>query len=246
MQWSVAAMAGDCQLLVPSAPFCEPQCGGSAVCVADNVCQPHPTAQPVGTVHVTGLRTSAGATEFSMKPNNNNYQPPETLPYPAFSEGDDLTFAAAGGSFTPAFTLSAKGVAPLDLLSDTIVLADNEPITLSWTPAGQAGISTIHVKLDISHHGGSKGKIECDAQDNGSLTLSAALLTQLKDLGVAGFPTIVVTRGATGSATISAGRVDLLVSSEVETGVEIPGLVSCNRNEDCPPGQTCQIDHVCR
>lgn len=246
IQWREAAVAGDCTLLVPAVPFCNPQCGGSAQCVAENLCQPYPTAQSVGTVSATGLRTSTGATEFSMEPIANAYQAPETLPYPAFSEGGAVTFVATGGSSIPALTLLARGVAPLDLLTDPIVLADEEPLTLSWTPAGPEGVSTIHVKLDISHHGGVKGKIECDGDDSGSLTLPATLLSQLKALGVAGFPTIVVTRAATGSATIPFGRVDLVISSEVERAVEIPGLVSCTGDADCESGQTCQTDRVCR
>jgi hypothetical protein len=95
-----ALVDGDCALLTPRIPFCSAGCS-SAVCVEDGQCQAYPTAQSVGTVHASGLHTPSGATEFSMDPIANNYQPTETLPYPAFAEGDDLVFAASGSTFTP-------------------------------------------------------------------------------------------------------------------------------------------------
>ena len=78
------------------------------------------------------------------------------------------------------------------------------------------------------------------------LEIPAALLDSLVALGVAGFPTIVLTRSTVGSAVIAAGRVDLLVFSELEQEVEIPGLVSCTDDADCPEGETCGSDLRCR
>ena len=89
------------------------------------------------------------------------------------------------------------------------------------------------MKLDISHHGGTKGKIECDAEDKGSLGLAAALLDQLQNLGVSGFPTVVVTREMAGSSTATGVAVDLVIRSGMEQEVVIPGLVSCNSDDDC-------------
>lgn len=76
--------------------------------------------------------------------------------------------------------------------------------------------------------------------------IEAAILTELVNLGVAGFPAIAVTRKAVGSTTISPGRVELVVSSEVERAVEIPGLTSCTDDMQCPNGQTCQSDLTCK
>jgi hypothetical protein len=102
------------------------------------------------------------------------------------------------------------------------------------------------VSIDISHHGGIKGTIECDAEDTGSLELSAAILTELLNLGVAGFPTIHISRKLVGSTTIAPGRVELAVVSDILIPVEIPGLTSCNDDSSCPNGQTCQPDETCK
>jgi hypothetical protein len=217
------------------------------MCVEDDTCQPYPAVVTVGTVDVEGLRTTDGATSFSMDPVAGNYQPMGvTLEYPAFSEGDAITFSAAGEDSAPAFTLETEGISQLEVLNQSIELADGQAVTLNWTPPGQTGIADIYVKLDISHHGGTKGMIECNTGDTGSLELPAGLLDQLKALGISGFPSIVVNRKAVGSS----GRVDLVIISTVERYVEIPGLVSCNCpvNEpcpECPTGQTCQDDLKC-
>jgi len=127
-----------------------------------------------------------------------------------------------------------------------ITVESGKPLPISWTAPGKAGQTRIYVKLDISHHGGTKGMIECDADDTGSLELPSALVTKLLELGVAGYPTIIVARRATGSTTIAQGRVDLVISSQIEQAVVIPGLTSCTADTDCPMGQTCQSDLTCK
>jgi len=245
--WEEAAKEGGCTLFTPRVPFCAASCEGGAVCVEDDRCQKYPTSRSVGTVHVKGIKTSTGATEFSMDPVSNGYQPPSgvSLPLPAFAEGDAISVEASGGDLE-AFTLKSRGIVPLTLADGTLTLEPNQPLKLGWNAPGKTGISRVHVKLDISHHGGSKGMITCDVEDSGALELSASITGQLKALGVAGFPTIAVTRRAVGSTTISVGRVELAVCSEVEREVKIPGLVSCNKPEDCPKGQTCQADLTCK
>jgi hypothetical protein len=235
---------GACTLTTPRIPFCNVACGGSSVCVEDDTCLAYPTAHGVGTVTVTGVKTTDGQSAFTMTPLANNYQPTASLAYPPFAEGDAVTIAAAG-DFFPAFSLTSKGIAPLALTSTELALKSGQPLALAWTQ-GATGTSSVHVKLDISHHGGSKGQIECDTDDSGSLSISATLITQLLALGVAGYPTVIVTRQAVGSTTISAGRVELVVSSVVEQAVTVDGLTSCTDADDCPTGQTCQTDLTCK
>lgn len=245
--WELAAQEGACTLLTPRVPFCSTPCGGSAVCVEDGKCQDYPLAHSAGTVTVKGLHPEGGGDGFAMNPIVNGYQAPAgvKLPYPAFAEGEDITFTAAG-EYYQAFTVASVGVAPLVFGSQTVTLESGKPLTIAWTAPTKSGNSQIYVKLDISHHGGTKGMIECSADDTGSLEIPAALATKLLDLGIAGFPTIIVTRKATGSTTIAQGRVDLVIASSIEHPVEIPGLTSCTADENCPMGQTCQADLTCK
>ncbi|HVV86566.1 MAG TPA: hypothetical protein VHE35_26090 [Kofleriaceae bacterium] len=245
--WDVMLTDGSCVLRIPRVPFCETPCGGSAVCVDDDTCEPYATKQDVGTVHADGLMTTGGATAFDLISIAGSYQAPGDvhLAYPAFAPGGQLQLAAAGSAFTPAFTLTGTGIAPLQVTSPDPALARNQPTTITWAPPAGGGASRVTLLLDISHHGGSKGKIECDAPDNGTLTLSAELMTRLLDLGAAGFPTVIVTRQATSSALVTSGRVDLLLTSKVERPVTVPGLRSCTDDTGCDPPQTCQPDLTC-
>lgn len=245
--WEKALEEGACTLLTPRVPFCSTPCGGSAVCVENDQCQDYPTAHSAGTVTVKGLHPESGGDSFTIDPIVNGYQAPAAvkLPYPAFSEGEAVSFSAAGDYYAP-FTVSSVGIAPLVFGSQSLTVETGKPLPISWTAPGKSGQTRIYVKLDISHHGGTKGMIECDAEDTGALELPAALITKLLDLGVAGYPTIIVARRASGSTTITQGRIDLVLSSQIEQAVEIPGLTSCTADTDCPMGQTCQSDLTCK
>ena len=242
--WEKPQDDGDCTLTTPRVPFCSTQCGASAACVEDDTCLAYPTAHSAGAVTVTGVKTAAGSVPLVLTPTNTNYLTGVALAYPPFAESDAVTFAAAGEYF-PAFTLSAKGIIPLALTSTDLALKSGQALSLAWTKGAESS-AKIHVKLDISHHGGSKGQIECDTADSGALTISGALITKLLNLGVAGFPTVIVTRHVIGSTVIPAGRVELEISSTVEQGVTVDGLKSCTDKGDCPDGQDCQNDLTCK
>jgi hypothetical protein len=156
-----------------------------------------------------------------------------------------IAITATGSSFTPAFSISATAIAPLVVTNPDRDLARDAPLDLTWTPPTGGSATEIFLKLDISHHGGSKGKIECTTADDGALTLSAAMVTELLDLGAAGFPTVILERRAVGSALTTAGRVDLMIGSEIERPVTVPGVISCDGDEDCTPPATCQSDLTC-
>ena len=100
--------------------------------------------------------------------------------------------------------------------------------------------------MDISHHGGFKGLITCDTEDAGSLDVPPALVDRLLNLGVAGYPTVTVTRKTTAHARLSPGRVALNVIAERLLPIVIPGYTSCSENDPCPPGKTCGLDGLCR
>lgn len=242
--WEKPQDDGDCKLTTPRVPFCSTPCGTTAACVDDDVCQAYPTAHGAGAVTVTGVKATDGSSQVELLLVSNNYQA-LALAYPPFAEGDSVSLSAAGDYF-PAFNLSSKGIAPLALTSTELALKSGQALNLTWTKGGEAS-AKIHVRLEVSHHGGgSKGQIECDTADSGALTVSAALISKLLNLGVAGFPSVVVTRHVIGSTVIPAGRVELEVSSSFEQGVTIDGLKSCTDKADCPDGQDCQPDFTCK
>lgn len=236
------AASGSCRLYKRIFPFCDPGCGGSGVCVKDDSCQPYPSALDIGTVTVSGFRTNDGKTSFSMDPLNKNYQY-TSIAFPPCNEGDVITLSAAGSSSMSGFTLNIKGISPLTLLNDTINLIDGQPIDLRWTPPTVTGISTIFVLIDVSFHGGTKAKIECDVADNGSLTIPAALLDNLKTFGIAGYPKLEISRLAT--STDTSAKVKIVIESKVAKTLYIPGLKYCSGNGECPEGQTCE-SNICK
>ena len=145
------------------------------------------------------------------------------------------------------FWVKGTGIAPLELPDGaSYELAPDRPLSLTWTPPGKPNISRVQVKLDISHHGGTKGKIECDVDDDGSFEIPAAMVTELLSLGIAGFPTVALTRSSVGSTIIPEGRVDLEVYSYVERAIEIEGLVSCTEDSQCGSMGTCGDDKRCQ
>jgi hypothetical protein len=246
--WKKIAEAGSCRLFTPTVPFCNPGCGSGATCVEDGKCQDYPKPIGAGKVTAKGIKTKAGATEFVMDPPLSlTYQQPAgtILEFHAFEEGAPVSMSAAGDTGIPAFTVSAKGISPLVVLDDSLPLPGGQPIILKWTAAKDPTASVVSVLVDLSHHGGSKGKIECEGPDNGTLEIPAALADQLKALGVAGYPKLEATRKATG--TNADVHVDLVLLSQVVTLISIPGLISCTENAECPNGKTCDPDNkICK
>lgn len=242
--WTKRASVGDCELSVPSQPFCDPSCGSSA-CIEGNQCVPHPKPVSVGDVTVRGV----GAAEFSMSPKGDSfyYVPPPgvTIPYPPAADGAAIRFEVAGGSFGP-FVLEAESIAPLEITSSNpLSIKDGEPLVVTWTPGASAG-ARVSLELDLSHHGGTKGRVVCEVADTGSVSIASELVKELVGLGLSGFPTLDIERRFTGTTPVAAGTVELSVRSAQRLDVNVPGLVSCSGPEDCPEGQTCQDDLQCK
>lgn len=244
--WTEQKKEGDCRLVTPMSPFCEQACGAD-VCVADGTCQPFPTAHSVGAVTLKGVKLQGGGSEIALKEIASSYQPPAgTSPaYPAFGAGDTIEVHAAGADYA-GFDLSARGVNPIELKTTDLDLSPDKPFTLEWDPAPSGAASRMQVKIDLSHHGGVKGLIECDAADRGSLTISKAMMAELIGLGVAGFPSVVLTRKSVDTVQLAHGTVQLEVSALVERYLTTPGVVSCTTSDDCPDGKTCASDATCQ
>jgi hypothetical protein len=245
--WERAASDGTCVLLEPRIPFCSPACGSGAVCVEDGVCKPSPANVGVGTVTVSGIKTAAGDTEVPLSATGaSSYNSlATTLAFPPFDEGAELAVTATGGA-SAAFSVHAKGIAPLVVPEGTLPLERDKPLPLGWAPKEDVSDATIHVHVDLSHHGGTKGKLECDVPDVGSFTIPALLVTQLVNLGVSGFPAVQLTRSSVGVTVTPLGKIQLAATHSVQRLLTVPGHLSCAADDQCPTGQSCQPDLQCQ
>lgn len=230
------AEADGCRLYVPSPVFCAQSCGAGAICVDDDTCATHPKSVDVGTVTITGV----GQSPIMMDRVVDSYQPKAgvVLPHPPCAEGSAVMLRASD------IELSTACIAPL-AFDGTVRLEKGQPIRLTWGAPGRPELSKIRIKVDISYHAGSKGRIECEVADNGSFEIAASLSDGLLELGVAGFPVAALTRVSSAAGSGKTAGLSLNVVATVDRPIEIPGLVSCSEDTECPSGQTCQVDRRC-
>jgi hypothetical protein len=240
MPLDVRQTQGGCQLFVPRAATCTPACAADAICVGPNQCETKPAAVGVGVLHVEGL----GATALDLEPTSAtvlSYQVVPTLKYPACAEGDEVTARA------DAFMVAAKCVGDLAVTSTVpIPVVSGQAMHLAWSAPARAGISRVELELEITHHGGYRGQINCDVPDTGSFDVPAPLVTTLVGLGRAGYPTVKIARVSRGTASKEPG-VALTVSSRVELAVDT-GVISCGApaSPECAAGTTCQPNFTCQ
>jgi hypothetical protein len=235
---------GECKLFKAISPFCAGGCGSNGKCIAEDSCQPYPSMVSAGKVTVNGLKKSNEKISFTMDPSSKFFYQMVNVPldYPPFAEGDSITFVAAGSSSIAPFTVSVRGIGPLVVLNKEVLLEDGKPITFLWEKPKVAGISTISIRINISYHGGTKGEIQCEGADDGELTVPAALLDKLKTYGIAGWPVADITRKSV--VTSESAKVKIITETTFTQGLTIPGVVSCNENEECPSGNC--VDRKCQ
>lgn len=230
---AVALEEPGCQLLKPKLPFCSGGCGGDAACVEDETCVAYPKAQDVGVLALEGL----GVAPVTMDPFPPSFAyQSSALPHPPCAEGELVRLGAEG------FFASTTCIAPLIVSNTEFPVKRGQALALEWEPPADAEQTRLLIKLDVSHHGGKKGEIDCDVPDNGAFEVSAALITALVDLGLAGYPTIVLTRVS--SATSAAQpAVKFAISSGIEREVDT-GVTSCTDHAQCPNDQLCNMDKL--
>jgi hypothetical protein len=230
--------SGPCKLLKHIIPVCKNDCPG-ARCVEGDTCKVEPDPVDVGKVTVTGITLVNKNPSFSMDQIGYNYSAmaDDKFSFPPCTEGADISLSAPGSGTVPAFAINLKGITKLVVPNDSVQIPylDHQPITLTWTAATKAGISRVQVVVNISYHGGTKALIDCDCEDNGTMTLPAAMLDSLKTFGISGFPRIEMTRIASNADYNT--KIRLAMKSYVVLALSIPGVVSCN----CPIGQPCSI-----
>jgi hypothetical protein len=118
-----------------------------------------------------------------------------------------------------------------------------QAVHLTWEAAAEGATSRIRIKLDVSHHGGSKGEIDCEVPDNGAFDIPEPLVTELLGLGLAGFPTINLNRIAVGTDANNP-HLSIALSSDITRAVDT-GVVSCLDASSCPDGQMCLDGGTC-
>lgn len=221
---------GGCKLLTPVT--CDPVCAVGSYCSSAKQCVARPAGIGVGKLHVEGL--SGMSFDLDPTPPMNSYSGPTLQPFPPCTEGADVTVSS------DKFNVGIKCIKPLELTSAVpIPVTSGQPTHFTWTPPGVTGISRILIALEIAHHGGYKGQIDCDVPDTGSFDIPAPLVTALVNLGLAGYPTVAVSRVSTNSPKSDPGA-KLTMPSRLEVDVDT-GVVSCGgtNSPDCAAGKVC-------
>ncbi len=230
---------GLCTLFQPVDRFCEPRCESGETC-GDDGCVLRPVNIDLGEVTVTGLTDPVAMTARAPV---FFYSHRGDLAHPAFAPGDALGLAARGGPDD--IDLDAVGVHPLAPPTEVPRLERTQALSVNWSAPAGPSAAMVHLELNIANHGGTPAWIHCVVPDTGSHEIAAPLITQLLDLGFSGYPSLSVSRRTIDSTTISKGCVEFLAVHTMVSEVEIPGLVSCSDDAECPEGQTCRVDLTC-
>jgi hypothetical protein len=238
--WTKALEGAGCVLYTPKIPFCS-ACTSSQFCVGDEQCVDPPVALNLGAIRVSGVTMRDGSSGFSVEPAapKFNYMAPSAIEYPPAAAGTQVSLSGDGGDY-PAISLTASAVAPLELLGDDPTpMKTGQVLPVRWTASSAASDTRIAILVNISHHGGARGRIVCDVDDNGSLDIPASLVSRLLELGYSGFPTVEVSRKSSTSEDIGGGSLRLDVVSSATRNLAIDGQISCRSNDECRDGKTC-------
>ena len=237
----VVMTSGECSLVMGRNLFCDPECSFDETCGEDGQCLPQPAGQDMGTVDIAGLLD--GPVTMEAREPRFNYAATGTFSYPGVEEGAAVALTGAG-NVGPALALQAEGVAPLAINESEVQLSNAAAASVTWNAPAVAGRSRVLATLNISLHGGDPVRIECDAEDDGSLEIPAELVSMLLTFDYSGFPAITVTRQTSEATEGPHGCIDFRVYSSVERHpVAIEGLTSCNESQDtCTGGQSCNLE----
>ncbi len=230
------AQSGSCAWVKAPMLVCNPTCATSQTCGPGGTCIAAPVAQDVGTVTVAGMLADVS---MAPRPPAYYYNFTGTLPNPGFAAATGMRLDA------PGLSLLGWGIEPLVVASTTIAVQAGAALPLTWTAPTQTGPARVEILLNVNGHGLVGSHVDCVADDTGSFTIPEPMVTSLLGDGLSGFPTLTLRRTTTDSAESAGGCVELDVESAITLDVIIPGLVSCDGDEDCTSPQTCQNDLTC-
>jgi len=218
-----------CTLWRKVVPFCEIPCDADQACNHESECVPYPVPQDIGPVTMDGLVQALELTADSF----GNYWD-TTLGYPLFEPGSPIQASAAS------FDLRGFGVAALVVPDPIFLLTPGTDMPVAWTAGAEP--AWVEFTFNIDQHGVSPLTMVCQLPDTGSADLPVALLDQLVNSGVSGYPSAWMRRRTADSVQTDHGCVDLQVYSHVPVDVEVEGFTPCSGDPDCPDGQHCDMD----
>lgn len=214
------AREGPCRLLEAEPAFCDPVCAGT--CVAENQCEPFPTALSAGDITLTGLTSDV---RLEVDPFGNYSSTPFPLPDDIFGPGDTITANAAGDEIE-AFSVPTIGVSDLDAVTGDgrIALRDDADAVFAWTPSGQDG-DRVRLLLEVPPKGHGlplRAIVDCDVDDAlGAMTLPREIIARLPPMDgsedACGNPdcgTRAIRRYRGAMVETSRGLVELVVASQ--------------------------------
>lgn len=228
--------SGACSWVRAPSLVCNPACGSGQTCGLAGQCVATPVAQDVGAVEVEGLRASVS---MAPRPPAYFYSFSGTLPHPGVTSGGGVRLRAGG------LELLGWGIEPLAVAVSTLTVQAGMAVPLSWTAPATAGPAKVEISLNVNGHGLVGSHVDCVVDDTGVFTIPETLVSSLLADGLSGFPTLTLRRTTTDSADLAAGCVELDVESAVKLDVTIPGLRSCDGNEDCTAPEICRGDLTC-
>jgi len=192
---------------------CDPDCLDGQECVDEGgnlVCRDLPAMLEVDRIDIAGLKASV-----SMAPSQSGIYTTDDITDDLFDAGDFVTVDVTKEGLTP-YSLSATGVDPPQIASNTLELTRGKSSNISWTPAEPG------TKIQVFLSGGSHYPhlyfvtILCEAPDEqGSLEIPAEVVNGFLDvvvgLGIRRYSRIVRTTGDV--ATHAGKQVELYLGS---------------------------------
>ena len=208
----VRVVEGECTLYTrPDEGACVPACG-PGVCTPANQCVEVPRPASAGVITVTGLRQG-----LRFQPRPGGYELDTPPPVELFDPGASIRVIAAGADL-PAFSAQLSGVPPLEVAFDTITLRGDRATRLIWTAAG---VGRVSLEITIARPGAPlSAMLLCEADDNGSLTIPAAIAGRLRAPLEGESVRGTIARLERSVITTAAGPIEIVAGSRLVVAVE--------------------------
>ena len=246
-KYKVLTMLNGCQLVQknPDPPPCNRTCTVGVETCTESGCVALPKLQNVGTITLSGLKLPTLTLSFNAQGGYSNPVEP-AIPHPGFDEGAPLTLSAAGGNGFGPFTATTWGVAAMQVPGGKLLVENDKPVTMTWTPPKITGYTRVAIDFTVNKHGVVDTNLFCEVPDTGSFTVDAASIKEIFKHGISGFPVVTLERRSVATVMVKSGCVEFMATSPFSRDIDIPGLISCGKPEDCPAGKMCADDLTCK